>query len=206
MVYIALIAAVLLVGIDQWIKYIVDTNMAVGSSIAVWPDVLHWTYLQNRGAAFGIWEGKTWILVGLTSVVILACIYLLLAKKIKSPFLIWSVSLIIAGGIGNLIDRIFRHFVIDYIEVRLIHFAIFNFADCCVVVGTILVVCYLLFGEWLQKKRAAKKSSLTADIGESKAAAEQTEGKQGESIEESTDETLQSYDTVAVDWEDSHAK
>ena len=205
MVYIALSAAVLLVGIDQWIKYIVDTNMAVGSSIAVWPDVLHWTYLQNRGAAFGIWEGQTWILVGLTSVVILVCIYLLLAKKIKSSFLIWSVSLIIAGGVGNLIDRIFRHFVIDYIEVRLIHFAIFNFADCCVVVGTILVVCYLLCGEWFQKKRAEKQSTLTADIGDSKAA-EQTEEKQETSIAHLADKSLQSYDVVAVDWEDSHAK
>ena len=61
----------------------------------------------------------------------------------KSNFLIWSVALVIAGGVGNLIDRIFRHFVIDYIEVRLINFAVFNFADCCVVIGTIMIVCYL---------------------------------------------------------------
>lgn len=143
----------MLVILDQVIKIIVDTNMAVSESIPVIQDVLHLTYVQNEGAAFGIFQGQRWILVGVTSVVILAGIYLLAARKLKSRFLIWSAALVIAGGLGNLIDRIFRHFVIDYIEVRLINFAVFNFADCCVVVGTIMIVCYLLFGElWAKKK------------------------------------------------------
>ena len=184
-----------MVGVDQWIKYIVDTHMVVGNSIPVWQDVLHWTYLQNKGAAFGIWEGKTWILVGLTSIVILICIYLLLSKRIKAPFLIWSLSLIIAGGIGNLIDRIFRHFVIDYIEVRLIHFAIFNFADCCVVVGTILVICYLLFGEWFQQKRAKAKSGAALKVEAAETASE-----------DAADQALQSDGLPAVDWEHGHAE
>ncbi len=153
MTYIALATALVLIVLDQLIKIIVDANMMVSQSIPVIQDVLHFTYVQNEGAAFGIFQGQRWILVGVTSVVILAGIYLLIAKKLKSNFLIWSVALVIAGGVGNLIDRIFRHFVIDYIEVRLINFAVFNFADCCVVVGTIMIVCYLLFGElWARKK------------------------------------------------------
>lgn len=164
MAYIALAAAFVLIIIDQIIKIVVDTNMAVSESIPVIRDVLHLTYVQNEGAAFGIFQGQRWILVGVTSVVILAGIYLLAAKKLKSRFLIWSVALVIAGGLGNLIDRIFRHFVIDYIEVRLINFAVFNFADCCVVVGTIMIVCYLLFGEIWAKKKA--KSAAEAPASE----------------------------------------
>lgn len=162
MAYIALAAAFVLIVIDQIIKIVVDTNMAVSESIPVIQDVLHLTYVQNEGAAFGIFQGQRWILVDVTSVVILAGIYLLAAKKLKSRFLIWSVALVIAGGLGNLIDRIFRHFVIDYIEVRLIHFAVFNFADCCVVVGTIMIVCYLLFGEIWAKKKAKSAAETPA--------------------------------------------
>ncbi|MBQ4153443.1 MAG: signal peptidase II [Oscillospiraceae bacterium] len=189
MVYIALAVSALLIGIDQIIKFIVDSNMIEGHSIPVWDGVLHWTYLKNTGAAFGIFDQQRWLLVGITSIVILGCIYLLIAKKIKNPFLIWSVSLIIAGGIGNLIDRIFRQFVIDYIEIRLIHFAIFNFADCCVVIGTILVVCYLLFGDLIKKKREQKKAE-SATLTEETASAEEA------SIEE----------TVSLDLEEDHAE
>ena len=179
MSYIALAVAALLVGIDQVIKFIVDKHMAVGDSIAVWDGVLHWTYLRNEGAAFGIWQNQRWILVGLTSVLVIAGIVLLTLKKIKSTFLIWSCSLIVAGGLGNLIDRVFRHFVIDYVEVRLIHFAIFNFADCCVVIGTGMLIGYLLFGEFIKKKREAKhadpgaKSAEEAEISAGEAPAEE---------------------------------
>ena len=83
MSYIALAVAALLVGIDQVIKFIVDKYMAVGDSIAVWDGVLHWTYLQNRGAAFGIWQNQRWILVGLTSVLVIAGIVLLIRIRKK---------------------------------------------------------------------------------------------------------------------------
>ena len=194
MTYIALIVAAVLVGVDQLIKYIVDTTMSVGDSIAVWNGVFHWTYIHNTGAAFGIFENQRWLLVGLTSVVILLLIIVLLLKKIRSPFLIWSLSLIIAGGIGNLIDRIFRHYVIDYIEVRLINFAVFNFADCCVVVGTILVVCYLLFGDLvnhrLEERRRRKHPELFS----------------GDSALEEDASRPKPSDTVTVDWEEHHAE
>ncbi len=172
MTYIALATAFVLIVLDQLIKFIVDTNMAVSQSIPVMQDVLHFTYVQNEGAAFGIFQGQRWILVGVTSVVILVGIYLLAAKKLKSNFLIWSVALVIAGGIGNLIDRVFRQFVIDYIEVRLIHFAVFNFADCCVVIGTIMIVCYLLFSELWEKKKEKATDSLSASEEVSEVASE----------------------------------
>ncbi len=188
MTYIALATALVLIVLDQLIKIIVDANMMVSQSIPVIQDVLHFTYVQNEGAAFGIFQGQRWILVGVTSVVILAGIYLLAAKKLKSNFLIWSVALVIAGGVGNLIDRIFRHFVIDYIEVRLINFAVFNFADCCVVIGTIMIVCYLLFSELWEKKKI--KSADETSVPENRSEDIPEESIENMQFPESDKETL----------------
>lgn len=188
MTYIALATALVLIVLDQLIKIIVDANMMVSQSIPVIQDVLHFTYVQNEGAAFGIFQGQRWILVGVTSVVILGGIYLLAAKKLKSNFLIWSVALVIAGGVGNLIDRIFRHFVIDYIELRLINFAVFNFADCCVVIGTIMIVCYLLFGELWEKKKI--KSADETSVPENRSEDIPEESIENMQFPESDKETL----------------
>ena len=188
MTYIALATALVLIVLDQLIKIIVDANMMVSQSIPVIQDVLHFAYVQNEGAAFGIFQGQRWILVGVTSVVILGGIYLLAAKKLKSNFLIWSVALVIAGGVGNLIDRIFRHFVIDYIEVRLINFAVFNFADCCVVIGTIMIVCYLLFSELWEKKKI--KSADETSVPENRSEDIPEESIENMQFPESDKETL----------------
>lgn len=188
MTYIALATALVLIVLDQLIKIIVDANMMVSQSIPVIQNVLHFTYVQNEGAAFGIFQGQRWILVGVTSVVILGGIYLLAAKKLKSNFLIWSVALVIAGGVGNLIDRIFRHFVIDYIEVRLINFAVFNFADCCVVIGTIMIVCYLLFSELWEKKKI--KSADETSVPENRSEDIPEESIENMQFPESDKETL----------------
>ena len=188
MTYIALATALVLIVLDQLIKIIVDANMMVSQSIPVIQDVLHFTYVQNEGAAFGIFQGQRGILVGVTSVVILGGLYLLAAKKLKSNFLIWSVALVIAGGVGNLIDRIFRHFVIDYIEVRLINFAVFNFADCCVVIGTIMIVCYLLFSELWEKKKI--KSADETSVPENRSEDIPEESIENMQFPESDKETL----------------
>jgi len=136
-----------LVILDQIFKWLAQTHLTVLPG-RTWPliqDVFHLTYQENRGAAFGILSGRKEFLIILTGAVLLVLAVLLLAGKINRPFLMWCAGLIIGGGVGNLIDRIFRQYVIDYLDFRLIHFAIFNFADCCVVVGTILFMAYLLF-------------------------------------------------------------
>ena len=94
-----------------------------------------------------------WFLVAVTAVMILACTYWLFRNRKHSKFLTICLTLIIAGGIGNLIDRLFRSGrVVDYLNVKLFHFAVFNFADCCVVIGVILFACYLFFLEPRQAK------------------------------------------------------
>ena len=71
--------------------------------------------------------------------------YLLIARKFKSKVLIASVVMVMGGGLGNLIDRVFRHFVVDYIEVLFIDFPVFNFADCFITVGEFVLIGYLLW-------------------------------------------------------------
>lgn len=158
MVIIALIAALILIGVDQAIKLWAVNTLTAVDTIPLIQDVLHLTYVENRGAAFSMLQGQTWFLVGITAVVAIAAIAVLLSGRVKDKMAIWSIALIIAGGVGNLIDRIGRGFVVDYIDFRLIHFPVFNFADCCVVVGTILLAFYILFWEEKKHKKTIHES------------------------------------------------
>ena len=148
---IAAAVALLFVGVDQLIKLIVVNNMSLGDSIPIINNVLHITYVLNDGAAFSFMAGQVWLLCGVTSVIMAVLIYLYISKKVTHTLAISSLALIVSGGIGNLIDRffngdvLFQGKVVDYVDFRLINFAVFNFADCCVVIGTILLVMYLIF-------------------------------------------------------------
>ncbi len=119
---IATITIILLVLADQLIKVFVDNSMQLNESIPLINNVLHITYVLNDGAAFSFLSGQAWILCGFTSVVMAVLIYLLFSKMVHHPLAIWSISLIISGGIGNLIDRFFRGEqlffgnVIDYVD------------------------------------------------------------------------------------------
>lgn len=147
MKYIALAVSLLIVGLDQWFKVLAIEHLSTRPDLTlpVIQDVFHLTYVENRGAAFGMMDGMGIFLIVATGIILLGIILLILLNKIRGGFLLWSLSLVIGGGIGNLIDRIFRHYVVDYLDVRIIQFAVFNFADCCVVIGTILVVIDILF-------------------------------------------------------------
>ncbi|NMA79913.1 MAG: signal peptidase II [Clostridiales bacterium] len=166
MVYIALIVAAGLVGVDQLFKWLAIQKLEPIDTYSVLmigdKEVLNFTYTENSGAAFGILSNQRYLLLIITIAAMIAAIYLLASKKINHNFLIWSVSLIIAGGLGNLIDRIFRAYVVDYIDVRLINFAIFNFADCCVVIGTIGLLIYVIF---LDGRTQKDKALDTGDAG-----------------------------------------
>ena len=140
MLYVALAVAAGLIGLDQLTKILVDSNMKPNESIPLITigdtQVLRLTNVRNPGAAFSILEGKQIFLVIFTAIIVLAMLYLMISKKVKRTPYIWSMSLIVAGGIGNLIDRIIRGEVIDFIDVKIINFAIFNVADICAVLGS----------------------------------------------------------------------
>lgn len=136
MLYLLII--ILLVAIDQIIKYWAYTYLQVIGSIPV-TSWFHLTYLENRGAAFGIMYGARWFLVAIT-VVILAYLFIFFNRTPHTglnKYLRWSIVLIVAGAIGNFIDRMLQGFVIDYLQVTFINFPIFNFADILIVIGAL---------------------------------------------------------------------
>lgn len=154
--YLFLAAAAVLIGIDQLIKVFVSANLPRDGSVVFIKNFLNWTYIENRGAAFSILEGKRWLLVVATFLMVCICIYLLLSKRVTRLPVQLSLALIIAGGVGNLIDRVFRGYVVDYIDLNFKPFdgfAIFNFADCLVVVGTILLFVCILFEDFIFHKK-----------------------------------------------------
>lgn len=160
---ISLGAIVLLVLADQLIKYWAINDLSQVSSIPVIKDVLHLSYVENYGAAFGSFSGQKWLLVGLTSVILLILTSMIVLRKFKSPIAVAAVTLIVAGGFGNLIDRIFRGFVVDYVDFRIINFAVFNFADSCVVIGTILLMVYVIFNDYAARRKV-NDSKITDEV------------------------------------------
>lgn len=151
--FIAFGVAVLLVGADQLIKYMALEHLTKVTTLPLIDGVLHLTYVENRGAAFGFFQGQRWILIGVTGLVLLAMIVALFSGRFKQRMVLWGVALVIAGGAGNLIDRAMRGFVVDYVDFRLINFYVFNLADACVCIGVGLLIAYLLIVEPLREKR-----------------------------------------------------
>ena len=158
---ISLISIALIVGIDQLIKWIIVKNFEFKGSVPFIHigdfEIINLSYHKNTGAAFSIFSGMQIFLIIVTSIFILAGIYAIVSGKVKRPGLVASFSLIIGGGIGNLIDRIFRGFVVDYIEVRLFDFAVFNFADCCVIIGAVIFLLVYIFFDKSKKEQRIRE-------------------------------------------------
>ena len=153
-----------LVGIDQLFKYLIITYLAPIGSVPLVEGIFHLTYVENFGAAGGILQGKQLFLIIVTSVVIIGLLILLILKKIPGQLLPWMLLLVVEGGIGNLLDRIFRGFVIDYLDFCWIHYPVFNFADCCVVIGVFFIGFYILRSERKQGKKADSSTGDTDGI------------------------------------------
>jgi len=135
-----------LVGADQLVKYwAVHDLQPIGTKEFIHIGdfkIFDLTYLENRGAIFGSMSGQRWFLVGFTSLVVLAGIVVLYKVRNRSKLLSIAIALFIAGGIGNLIDRIRYSYVVDMFELKLFKFAIFNVADICVTVAFALLLFY----------------------------------------------------------------
>lgn len=150
-VSIVMIAA--LAAADQIIKFFVEKNLAPDGEKIVINGVLGWEYVQNTGAAFGSFSGKTTILTVITGIIIIAGIAAIIMKKFKNKFLLCIAVIIIAGGIGNLIDRVAKGYVTDYIKVLFIDFPVFNFADILVTCGSFMLLIYLLWDIYNDRKK-----------------------------------------------------
>lgn len=142
-----------LIAFDQASKFLVVRYLKPTGTFPIVGDFLQLTYTQNTGAAFSILENQRWFFVFITSVLIIICLYLLIAGKFKDDIGNFSLCLIIAGGAGNMIDRITRGYVVDFIYFKSVNFAIFNFADTCVVVGALLMCFYMINHEYMKKEK-----------------------------------------------------
>ena len=150
---------VLVAAADQLIKYaVLHSTLAAGESVTLIPRVLQLRYVENTGAAFSILSDHTVLLSVVTAAVILVGVVLIMTGRIRSRFLNVVVACVLAGGLGNLIDRVLRGFVVDYIEVLFVDFAVFNFADCFVTVGEFLLVAYLLYDIVRSPKKGNRKT------------------------------------------------
>lgn len=139
------ICMLLLLVLDQFTKHLAVQNLKGNSAIVLIEGVLELQYLENTGSAFSLFQGqKTFILI-MGFVFLAAVLYFLWKLPAEKKFLTVHVlvSVLIAGALGNIIDRIRYDFVVDFISFVLIHFPVFNVADCYIVVSSVCL--FLLF-------------------------------------------------------------
>lgn len=148
------IAIAALIAVDQLTKFWVLSRLSTVGSMPVIGNFIKFTYAENRGAAFSILQGKRIFLIAVPAVLSLACIVVIISRRIESVLGNISLALIAAGGIGNLIDRCIRGYVVDFIDFNVIHFAIFNVADSCVTIGVVLFLIFALTSESNHKRRS----------------------------------------------------
>lgn len=144
MVTVSLIIAALLVIVDQLIKIIIDLWLVPQGEVVVIDGLFSLAYVENTGAAWGALEGKRWLLVVIAAVAVAVIIYMLSKGKIKGVCYKVATVMLLAGGIGNLIDRVFRGYVIDYIRTLFIDFPVYNFADILITVGAVFLIVKLV--------------------------------------------------------------
>lgn len=147
------ILATALVAIDQLVKYLVRANIPLGGDAPFIPYLLDLTYVQNTGAAFSMLRSHTWVLTLISTVVVVGMCALLVKGFFKNRLGLFSAALVLAGGMGNLIDRVLFGFVTDMFQTTFMDFAVFNVADCCITIGVPLLFLYV----WLYVGKDEKK-------------------------------------------------
>lgn len=157
--------AVIIIGIilDQLTKWLCLTYLQPKGSVGLIPHVVDLTYVENRGAAFGMLADRRWVFMVISTVAIVGmCVFLTTLKEKKDTLTAIALSMIISGGIGNMIDRVFLGYVVDFIDVNPmlkplgLSFAVFNGADSFVCVGAgLLFLAYILL--WRKEEQAKKE-------------------------------------------------
>jgi len=157
---LALILAVVFIIVDQVSKFIIVSTLELGDSITVIPGLLNFTRSHNDGMAFGIGsDAFRWIFIAVTLIVCAILIYLMFKPDFNNKLYFMSVSFIVSGGIGNLIDRLFNGYVVDFLALSFFP-PICNFADYCITAGTVMLVIYILFFFDKKKKVETKPEEI----------------------------------------------
>ena len=157
------IAAVLAVVIDQLIKNQAVKTLSPGKTVTLIPHILGLTYAENTGAAFSLFDQHTWLLSVFTGIALTAGLVVMFVIK-ESPVIYQiCLPLIIAGGAGNLYDRLTRGFVVDYIQTLFVDFPIYNFADCLITCACFAIIIYLIYDLITQSKKTGDDQGETVD-------------------------------------------
>lgn len=155
---VSLTVIAVLTAIDQLTKYIVVNTVKINGPREFFFGLFQLRYVENTGAAFSSFSENTVVLTVITVIILAVCLILILSKKFKSMFINICLVLVVAGGIGNVIDRILCGFVVDFIEPLFINFAVFNFADCCITAGAFMLIIYEIYELVSEKKKKAEKN------------------------------------------------
>ena len=156
--------------LDQLTKYLTVLHLKPIDTLPIIEDVFHLTYVENTGAAFGMMKDARWVFMITSTVAIVGILgYMIHRYYVKKEKLHWaealSLSLIVGGGIGNMIDRTMLGYVVDMIDCRFINFAVFNVADSFVCIGAGLMILYLIVLT-VKEIKAEKAAKLALAEGE----------------------------------------
>lgn len=153
MYMIGALAAAAILALDQWVKYWVTVNLPLGESMPLLPSFMQLRTVHNYGAAWSSFSGMRWLLVAVTSIIVLAVTYVLIRRIVRHPLGVAACFLILSGGLGNIIDRVRLGYVVDMFDFQFMNYPVFNVADIAVVCGAVLAaVYYLWFYEKYDKK------------------------------------------------------
>ena len=155
---IAALCGLLIIGADQYTKYFISNHYTLAESHPFIPGIIDITYVRNTGAAWGMLSDRTWLLISITAVVMLVCISLILKYGTKNKILFWAMILVLSGGIGNMVDRIIRGSVVDFLHFTFWpDFPVFNVADCAIVLGAVLLAVYFIVDLYIEQKSKNRK-------------------------------------------------
>ncbi|MBR5306111.1 MAG: signal peptidase II [Oscillospiraceae bacterium] len=152
-----LLIVVVLVALDQIFKVLATRILPDIVPVAVVPHFIGFNYIHNYGAGFSILSGKVDFLIIITTVALLAIAIGIFAKKFDNNVDEFSFVLILAGGIGNLIDRVVNGYVVDYLEFLFMEFPVFNFADILICTGVGLFILNTIVTEFFSKNKKGEK-------------------------------------------------
>ena len=152
------VCAVLAVGLlvfDQWLKHWIILNLPLGESLPLFPGFVELLTVHNYGAAWSSFSGQKWLLLGVTSVLLVGILFVLVRRIVRHPVGVAACMLVLSGGIGNLIDRVRLGYVVDMFHFEFWpSYPVFNVADICVVCGAVLGAVYYM---WLYEKYDVRK-------------------------------------------------
>lgn len=149
-IYYFIIAVIIF--LDQLIKGLTTEFLALGEQWTLLPHIFSLQYIQNDGAAWGILSGKMGVFFVITALVLAFLLYTLHKEGKAEPVLALGISLMIGGAVGNFIDRLRLHYVIDMFRFDFINFPVFNFADACLTIGVLILMISMLYAEFREKR------------------------------------------------------